>query len=186
MRSFTSIFILLILGIIFSVKRTFAQSGSDVVTLNIRLLPIQTIVVNPSQKNTDLQYVTKEDYDNGVTLTLTDHLSVSSTGGFQINVLSSNVNFTRAGSDDIIPVSDVVVSAESGSDNSLSNEFSKVALSTNPESLIVSDNGGRDLKYDVTYDNTAGSSDKYINKTSGQSNLEVVYKTNITYTITSK
>jgi len=171
---------------IFSVKITFAQSGSDVVTLNIRLLPVQTILVNPSQRNTDLEYVTKEDYDQGVSLTLTDHLTVSSTGGFQVNVLSSNANFTRAGSDDIIPVSDVVVSATNGSDNSLLNDFSNVVLSTNPESLIISESGGRDLKYDVTYDNTAGSSDKYINKTSGQSNLEAVYNTNITYTITSK
>ena len=174
------------LGILFSVMNLYGQSSSDGVTLNIRLKPVQTIIVNTSQKNTELQYLTKEDYNKGVLVTLSDHLAVTSTGGFQVDVVSMDANFTRSGSNDVIPVSEVVVSAQNGSENGLSHNFSNVALSINPESLISSESGGRNLKYNVTYDNTAGSSDKYINLNAGEDKLDVLYKADIIYTITSK
>jgi hypothetical protein len=166
------------------VENIHAQSNSDGVTLNIILHPIQTITINSSQKKVNLEYINREDYDNGVSATLDDHLSVTSTGGFQVNVASKQDNFTLSGSTELIPLSDVLINAVNGSDNTLVHTFDDVVLSSNPESLIRSGLGGRDLKYNITYDNTLGSSDKYINK--NPNNKESVFTTEITYTITTK
>ena len=77
-----------------------------------------------------------------------------------------------------------MIIAANGSDNNLPQIFDNVLLSTNPESLIRSGTGGMDLKYNVTYDNTAGGADKYVNMTSGDT--ESVFTSEIIYTITSK
>ena len=166
------------------VEHTYAQSNSANVTVNIILHPIQTITINSSQKDVNLEYHNIEDYEKGVLTTLDDHLSVTSTGGFQVNVASNQDSFTQSGSDKSIPVSDVMIIAASGSDNNLPQIFDNVLLSTNPESLIRSGTGGMDLKYNVTYDNTAGGADKYVNMTSGDK--ETIFSSEVTYTITSK
>ena len=166
------------------VENTYGQSKSANVTVNIILHPIQTIAVNTSQQDVSLQYINIQDYEEGVSTTLDDHLLVTSTGGFQVNVASTQENFIQSGSDKTIPVSDVLIRATKGSDNNLTPVFDNVFLSTNPESLIRSETGGMDLKYNVTYDNTAGGSEKYVNMTSGDS--EAVFFSEVTYTITSK
>ena len=178
------IIISLILTALVYVENTYAQSNSANVTVNIILHPIQTITINSSQKDVNLEYHNIEDYEKGVLTTLDDHLSVTSTGGFQVNVASNQDSFTQSGSDKSIPVSDVLIIAANGSDNNLPQIFDNVLLSTNPESLIRSGTGGMDLKYNVTYDNTAGASDKYVNLNLG--NSEATFSTEITYTITSK
>ena len=174
----------MILTALVYVENTYAQSNSANVTVNIILHPIQTITINSSQKDVNLEYHNIEDYEKGVLTTLDDHLSVTSTGSFQVNVASNQDSFTQSGSDKSIPVSDVLIIAANGSDNNLPQIFDNVLLSTNPESLIRSGTGGMDLKYNVTYDNTAGGADKYVNMTSGDT--ESVFTSEIIYTITSK
>lgn len=180
------VILLFLLCITFFPESVRAQSNSAGVSVNIIFHPVQTIAVNPSQKDIDLQYLTKEDYESGVTTTFDDHLNVTSSGGFQVNVVANEENFTFSGSEDFIPVSDVVVSALNGTNNTLSQSFENVALSSKPESLIRSEMGGSNLKYNVTYDNTAGSSGKYIDINTGTNNFEEIYTAEITYIITSK
>ncbi len=67
----------------------FSQT-SDNVTLNVTLNPIQSLIVNPQQKTVDLTYSTKADYLNGVISKQENHLTVFSTGGFEIKVKSNN------------------------------------------------------------------------------------------------
>ncbi|WKW46057.1 hypothetical protein P3875_09735 [Myroides sp. JBRI-B21084] len=64
------------------------------VTLNVNLYPIQTLVINPSQKEVNLNYSTLNDYENGVVSLQKDHLTIYSTGGFQVkvNALASSTN----------------------------------------------------------------------------------------------
>lgn len=180
--------IVLILSFILSIAFHFecarAQSNSDGVKLNIILHPVQTITINSSQENANLEYLTKEDYKTGVVATYDDHLTVTSSGGFQVNVASSKENLTHPNSTVSIPVSDISISAITGTDNNMINIFDNVILSTKPESLIRSGTGGRNIKYSITYDNSAGSADKYLNKNPGTE--EIVFTTEITYTITSK
>ena len=66
-------------------KKSHAQSNSVGVTFNIRFHPVQTIEVNPSQKEAELSYITREDYETGVAATYDNHLAISSTGGFQVD-----------------------------------------------------------------------------------------------------
>ena len=63
------------------VENTYAQSNSANVTVNIILHPIQTITVNSSQKDVNLEYHNIEDYEKGVLTTLDDHPCLLRTGG---------------------------------------------------------------------------------------------------------
>jgi hypothetical protein len=164
-----------------------SQSQSDVVTVNIRFLPVQTIAVQPSQKTTDLVYASPEDYENGVSVTRDDHLAVFSTGGFQVSVAADDDHFTRVEGSEVISLADVIIRAGDGSNSGARTLYTPAALSVTPAPIIESESGGRDLKYNVTYDNRiAGAANKYINKYVKADGLETVYHANVTYTITTK
>ncbi|MCE5227568.1 MAG: hypothetical protein LLG05_17125 [Porphyromonadaceae bacterium] len=164
-----------------------AQSQSGSVTVNIRFLPVQTIAVQASQKTTDLVYASPEDYENGISFTQDDHLMVFSTGGFQVSVAADNDHFTRVEGSEVIPLADVIIRAGDGSNSGVHTLYAAAPLSVTPAPIIESEYGGRDLKYNVTYDNRiAGSANKYINKYVKADGLETVYRANVTYTITTK
>lgn len=178
--NFFSIAALVICGMVCvnSVKAEGTPTNSDQVqvTVNLKFKPVQSIVVNSDSKIVDLEYTTAEDYNKGVSKTIVDHLIVCSTGGFVVSVKAGN-DFVRTDGE-TIPVGDVILSAEGGSTTNPG--FSPVTLSTEYTTLITSTAGGNELKYNVTYDNTAGSS--YINKYI-HSNTELVYTAQVTYTI---
>ena len=177
--------IFLVFALFFSTGKISGQTNSDGVTLNIRFRPVQTITIQPSQKSIDINYSTQEDYNNGVSVTLDDHVSVFSSSGFQVKVEAGSDNFDNAGGATTIPVSDVVVNASAGSGNHNSNIYNSVPLSTMPEPLITSANGGRGLNYSVTYDNSAaGSAGAYEGNYATSGNDETVYSAEITYSIT--
>lgn len=177
--------IYLVFALFFSTGKISGQTNSDGVTLNIRFKPVQTITIQPSQKSVDINYSTQENYNNGVSVTLDDHVSVFSSSGFQIKVEAGSDNFENAGGDKTIPVSDVVINASAGSGNHNSNTYSSVPLSAMPVSLITSESGGRDLKYSITYDNSAaGSAGAYEGNYATSGNDETVYNAEITYSIT--
>ena len=150
---------------------------SDQVTLNIVLNPIQSITVNPSQKVVDLIYETENDYQNGVFNTQVNHLKVFSTGGFKINVNTSG-DFIKG--TDNISASDVTVVATPGTGKPNNVTYaSATSLSTGGHELLSSKIGGRDLNFNITYDNTAaGNNYNYVNK-----HFET-YSTTVIYTIT--
>jgi hypothetical protein len=170
-----------------SVKAEGGPTNTDNVTVNIKFSPIQSIVVTSAQKNVDILYASTDHYNNGVSVTKDDHLTVFSTGGFQVSVGTTTANFTRAGAGGgDIPVADVTVKAANGSTTNPEPTFADVALSTTPAALITTTKGGRDLKYSVTYDNTEGGSDKYIDKYISSDGTESVYTATVTYTIAAQ
>ena len=179
--NFFSIAALVICGMV-CVNSVKAQE-SDNVTVNIKFVPIQSIVVNPVPETVDLVYATKDDYNNGVSKTIADHLIVFSTGGFVVSVNAENENFVRTGGG-TIPVSHVILSAWEGSTTNPEFTSGEVALSTTSTALITSDAGGNELKYSVKYDNTTeGSGYKYIDKYIHSDTPESVYTAQVTYTI---
>lgn len=159
--------------------------AQDVVTVNLKFKPVQSIVVNSNSKTVDLEYATKENYRDGVYKTIADHLTVFSTGGFEVSVNAENENFVRTGAGGgTISVSHVILSAEEGSTSNPEFTSNNVTLSTTPTALITSTAGGNELKYSVTYDNrTEGSDYKYINKYIHSDTPESVYTAQVTYTI---
>lgn len=174
----------LIAAFLFSVNSVMAQT-TDQVTVNLKFQPVQSIVVTSSQKTVDLVYQTEADYNAGVSSTQNDHLTIFSTGGFQVTVKADG-NFTRTGGGEI-PVGDVKVNATNGTGNSRNygDGLPVVALATTDAPFITSNGGGRDLKFNVTYDNTAGASDEYIDKYVHPDDPESVYTAEVTYTITT-
>lgn len=172
---------------IFLAEHAGAQSHTAAVTVNIRFLPVQTITVQTSQQTTDLVYATPEDYEEGVAVNQDDHLTVFSSGGFQVTVAGGDAGFSRSGGSESIPISDVIIRAGDGSHSGTHARYTEAALSAAPAPIIESEGGGRNLKFNVTYDNRiAGSAQKYIGKYVSSDGVESVYSANVTYTITTR
>lgn len=150
-------------------------------TLNVNLYPIQTIVIG-GDNTVNLVYKTKEDYSNGVTSNMNNHLIVYSTGGFAVKVKSENENlvFTKDGTTDKIDVNTINLVATLGTGNQSGSTFSAVTLDKSDKPLISSQVGGTDLKFNVAY-NGKGNND-YVNKYYNVENPNV-YTTTVTYTI---
>lgn len=181
-KNILSIAALIICGLV-CVNSVKAQTQtSDNVTVNIKFTPIQSIVVNPAahHQTVDLVYATKDDYAYGVTAERNNHLEIFSTGGFEVKV-STDGDFTRTAGG-TIDADDVTVTASTDNET-----FTGVALSTNPATLITATEGGTALKYNVTYDNTAGADNVYINNyIYNESESVSVYTATVTYTIAAK
>ena len=160
-----------------------AQTKTATATLNVKLRPIQTIVIG-GDNTVNLVYKTKEDYSNGVTANMNDHLIVYSTGGFAVKVKSENENlvFTKGSTTDNIAANTINLEASAGSGNSLSSyKFNeKVALNTEAKPLFSSTVGGTDLKFNVAYKGEGNNA--YVNKYYNVENPNV-YTTTVTYTI---
>jgi len=176
-KNILSIAALIICGLV-CVNSVKAQTSD--VTVNIKFQPIQSIVVNSAQKTVDLVYKDENDYANGVSAEMLNHLEVFSTGGFIVTA-NTDGDFTRT-ADSSIPAANVKVKATNGTGTN-NGTFTEVALSTAPTTLITATEGGRALKYNVTYDNTAGASDAYINKYKKADETVSVYTAKVTYTI---
>lgn len=169
--------VLIILSGILNVNSVFAQTTYDNVTLNIKLNPIQTITVNASEVN--LSYTDKAHYEKGVTSgELGSHLSIFSTGAFNVSVSAKDDVFQTDNVDSDIPVNIVKITATGGIEET---GQSGVELSTTPANLITSLTGGSNLKYNVEYI-TTHSEYAYINhyKNDGSNNT---FTTTVTYTI---
>lgn len=172
----------LVLTVGFSVT-TNAQSNYDQVNLNVRLFPIQTIVVNPGQKTVNLDYSSVANYNDGVSLTLEDHITIYSTGGFEVSVKSSSSTLKSAETSILADIDaiDIKIIAEEGTSSSLgSNTFPERNLTDQYEVLISNDTGGVNKNYNITYE-AAGGND-YINKYFDVEN-PTTYSTYVQYTI---
>ena len=155
------------------------------VTLNINLSHIQTLVVNPNDGVVNLNYETKYDYEKGVSTKKENHLTVFSTGLFQVTVKSESGDLKGTGDNknNTILAADIEILASNGNNNNLDATMSKVNLSGSEQKIIDSSTGGRELNYNVEY--SAKGNDEYINKFAKGEN-PTVYSTTVTYTITAK
>ncbi len=180
---FLTIFCGLVSGTAFAQNEPAPGPGpkTATATLNVKLHPIQTILIG-ANSTVDLVYQTKEDYSNGVTKTMNDHLIVYSTGGFAVKVKSENENLVRKEGDSKIAVNTINLQASLGSNTTLTDATfdENVKLTNSYASLISSKVGGTDLKFNVAY-NGIGNND-YVNKYNNVEN-PTVYTTTVTYTI---
>lgn len=164
---------------------SFAQTNSDNVTLNVRLHPIQTLVVNSGQKIVDLNYVTKADYAGGVTNPNADHLTVYSTGGFQVKVKSSKAALENvvAGNGSTIASESISVIPTAGTGGFANATYSEKKLTTEDQTIVSSTIGGVDKKISVAYKG-AGAEEYLNNYVAGQN--PTIYSTQVTYTIVAQ
>lgn len=152
----------LIAASLFSVNSVMAQTtptNSSTATVKIIFTPIQTITVNDA--SVLIEYKTKNDYNIGVSKTMNKHLTVFSTGAFNVQV-KANSNFIRSEEKDFISASDVKIIPTALDDyKGVSEQKLEVG---SYKTIITRDKGGRDISFDITYDNTEGPGDKYIDK----------------------
>lgn len=186
-KNFLLAAVLLISGLL-SVNGVFAETTgpTDNVKLNIILQPIQTITVNPANTDVNIIYSSKDHYSIGTETSVANHLTVFSTGGFTVNVKSDGDFINSKGNDNKIDAADVKVTASGGLTGS---EFATVSLATSEGSgsnLISSNKGGRDISYNVTYNNSAGVNNKYINHYVNGGDDKNTFTATITYTIAAK
>lgn len=164
---------------------SFAQTNSENVTLNVRLNPIQTLVVNPAQKIVNIDYDSKNDYAQGVTVPNPDHLTVYSTGGFQVKVKSGSANLQNAaaGSNGTIASNSINIIAEAGSDAVENGVYTPQPLTGEDKLIVSATTGGVDKKISVSY--KGAGADTYLNNyVAGQN--PTVYTTQVTYTIVAQ
>ena len=179
MKKAVSISLMMLFGIA-------AQAQTDNVTLNVKLNPIQTLVVNPNQEVVNLEYSTKEDYANGVTSgALADHLSVFSTGGFAVSVKSSTAQLTNTAPSQHgnIDANTIQIIATDGNTPITSATNSQVALSNTDQTIVTSAYGAVDKTINIEY--KGADANAYINHyIAGQT--PTVYTTELTYTIVAQ
>ena len=151
------------------------------VTLNVKLKPIQTLVINTAQRSVDLEYSSKDDYKNGVTSTNNDHLSIYSTGGFEVKVKSNTVAMTNGAK--TINTSSIQLTPTAGSKAVSGATYSIITLAETEKVIVSSTSGGVDKNISVAY--KGAGADAYLdNYIAGQT--PTVYTTELTYTIVSK
>ncbi|HCO20177.1 MAG TPA: hypothetical protein DIT47_03555 [Flavobacteriaceae bacterium] len=188
-----TIFIFSVIATLFSLtvnaQASAQPSASASATLNVRLYPIQTIVVNPAQSTVNLDYKTTTDYANGVNSDQKDHLEVYSTGAFAVSVKSSTNQLTNTTfSADNINSSDITITPKPGTAKPLTGAtLTPKQLSTSTtvgEVIISSDLGANNATFNINYA-AKGDKDNYINKYHNAEN-PTVYTTTVTYTIAAK
>ena len=166
---------------------TAQAQNSDNVTLNVRLNPIQTLVVNSLQKTVNLDYTTKEHYNQGVSLKQENHLNIFSTGGFEVKVKSGGSELTNqgAGPNGNIAAATVKLTALAGTQNALADaQYNQdVVLSTTEGVIASSTKGARDKNIDIQY--AAAGNDAYLDKYVANQ-TPTTFTTTVTYTIYAK
>lgn len=146
--------IILTSAIIFAViAGAFAQTPtttSSDVTLNVILHKIQSIQVIGT--TVDMNYESISDYEGGVTVNKTGHLSVFSVGGFSVKVNSALANLTSSATEKI-EASSITVQASAGASTlgAAVTYETAAALTPTPGLLFSSTKGGIAEKFDVAY-----------------------------------
>lgn len=162
---------------------TNPTTGSDEVTLNVKLYPIINIEVASDQKTVDLVYDDIADYTGGVSNLKENHLKVNSTGGFTVRVKASATQFTNADTDNTktLDTNIIKLTAAAGTGATAgATVASDLALSTTAAPLISNSVGGFGQYFDVTYAAAGGLLDHY-KKQDGQAYTE--FTTTVTYEI---
>lgn len=165
-----------------------ANAQTDNATLNVRLNPIQTLVVNAQQKTVNIDYTTKDHYKDGVSSKQANHLNIFSTGGFEVKVKSGGSELTNqgtAGGNGNIAASTIKIIATQGTQDALTDADYKqnVELSATDGIIVSSTKGARDKNIDIEY--KAAGNDAYLDKYVASSTA-TTFTTTVTYTIYAK
>ncbi|MCD0477939.1 hypothetical protein LPB90_05695 [Chryseobacterium sp. LC2016-29] len=157
------------------------NAQSNTVTLNVKLKPVQTLIVTAAQNNVDLIYQTEADYTNGVSSKKDNQLTIYSTGSYEVSVKSEIPTMTSGNK--TMDVSGIQVVPTSGTTGPLNATYTPQMLSGNVQTLVTSTTGAVNKQISIEYKGADGN--KYIdNYIAGQD--PTTYTTTLTYSIVSK
>lgn len=157
---------------------TCELQAQNSVTLNVKLYPIQTLLVNSSQNNVDLEYVNREDYKNGVTSEQQDHLTIYSTGGFQVKVSAVAITADTAAAEKI----SVIPSSGSKPLNSAHVIYTGKNLTAVEQPIISATKGAIDKNVNISY--KGAGADAFVGYTQNNKTANIGYT--VVYTIVSQ
>lgn len=156
------------------------QNKGDV-TLNVKLEQIMELKIN--QTSVDLVYSTMQHYNDGVSETINDQITVSATGGFKIQVVATE--FSNVPDGKTFPLNSVSIQAIQGTTNPITAQgFGTAALnlSTTTQTLFTSNDGGFEKNFGVKY--TGAKDNAYFNILGTETDRTVT--TTVTYTIVAQ
>ena len=150
--------------------QTSAQVNLSVVLSNVQSITASTNAVS-------LNFATASDYQNGVSQTIADHLSVFSNGVFTVSVSASGDLTGTTTPSNTIPVSTISLTPSTGSsiNPTASPTYTPVNLSTSSQTLIHNTSGVLIGKFNIKYSANDSNGD-YLKPGD-------TYTTTITYTI---
>lgn len=153
----------------------YAQNS---VTLNVNLYPIQTLVVNPSQKVVNLEYNIREDYSNGVVSEQQDHLTIYSTGGFQVKVSAE----TAAADNGLLDNITVIPTSGSNPLNQSHVVYTNKKINQDEQPIISATKGAINKNVNISY--KGAGNDALIEF--AKSSTAVIHTYTVVYTIVSQ
>lgn len=173
---------------LFSLIAGLFTATAQTATLNVVLHPVQSIIVSSGSATVNLVYDNAAKYTAGVTLAMSDHLQVYSTGGFQVSVsvpaatFGNGIASPAVGNGETIAASGITVQAATGSTTNTGGAYlPAVALSTTATPLFSSTTGGAANKYNVTY--KGAGSNAYVGKDFAAGTAATTYTTQVVYSI---
>lgn len=168
-----------------SVVKAQTTTGSTSTTLNVILHPFQTISVNTATGHDQVELVYDEisDYEAGVSVELTDHLLINSTGAFNVTVKAEDLK--EVGGSKTMLASTIRIEATKGaSDKALEGATpGALQLSNDDQGLITSTTGGTGKSFNVKY--TGAGGDTYTGNYLTDK-ATTTYSTTVLYTIAAQ
>ncbi|MBW2961836.1 hypothetical protein [Mesonia aestuariivivens] len=153
----------------------FSQQKAEV-QFSVHLGDFQSIVINSSQNQVGVHLDSKEDVLSGKGVQQNDHIKITSTSQYQVNVSSSS---ELMGVQDEIPAGMIQITPSTGTTmvNSTNHQidYSKISLSTQQQTIINSSKGDIERSFNMNYFVKGGVD--LLKKAKGN------YKTTISYSI---
>ncbi|WP_164111532.1 MULTISPECIES: hypothetical protein [Sphingobacterium] len=170
--------LLLLVGIAFG-----GAYGQTNVRLNIVLNHVQNLTIHPDQNEVTLTYNDLQDYKRGVEVVKNAHLTVFSTGAYEVKVKLANEEFLKLGGQptDRLHMPNIKVKASPVvGDQQVS--LTTGELSAGGSKIISSDRPAFDAIYNVTYQGPGGEElIRYAEK-----NKTIIFTNDILYSIETR
>lgn len=184
----TKLFILFAaIAFAFGTSKIYAQDNPEGdVTLKVQLDPLLSLKINEGQKTVLLHYKELKDYADGVKSENSKHLTVTSTGGYEIQVKAENFTYTSGNTENLnkIDLSHITLTTTGSKEDKTYAELSgETGLSNDYKQIVLSNFGGVDDEFNVTY--AAQGLNEYL-KNNYVKDETVTLQTTVTYTVISK
>lgn len=175
MKKITLVFALLLTFVTIQIS---AQTEAEA-NLTVKLNKIQSITV--LSPNVVIELATAEDYKNGITKTVNNHLNVFSTGGYIVRVSSAQTNLTNTNGK-TLAVDNISISANGSGAVANPVVLQNPATGIQAPILIESATSTSGTNYNVSYI-AAGNEANYVAAfdTAGPDDLD--FKVDVLYTI---
>lgn len=137
------------------------------IDITLKVPPLSEITIPINGKQVIFNFITAQDYTNGQSKIVPNHLKISNNETFELYVKSDTPYFTKSGIQSDISSEILEVGVESGSQS--------VPLSTIPQKIIASGTPVLDKDLDVEYSISPSSAQTLLSKDKNSYTINVIY-----------